>query len=262
MQTKPITKASEDFKTIRSLYKSSFPESERSPMWFLLRRAKRDFVDFLAYYDEDKLVGFTYLIHNKKLTYVLYLAVCENSRSKGYGSQILSHIRETFPNNRIMLFIESEDEKTPNNNQRKKRKEFYIKNGYVAANFMMEARGNIFEVLTQGGKSTADELMELTKKFVGSFIFIFVKSYMQILEGQNMKEKKKPVITFNTIFNLVALIIAPLLLISFIIIQLVNGTPFLDIFTNPTNAFVWVGGLFPLFVYFITGDKKSKKNDQ
>ena len=131
LQAQPITKKSKDLSVIKDLYWSAFLESEQAPMWFLLRRAKRNSVDFFTYYDNDDFVGFSHTITHGSLTFILYIAVCEKSRSKEYGTQILRCIQERYPNNRIILNAEAENESAADNEQRKKRKGFYIKNDAV-----------------------------------------------------------------------------------------------------------------------------------
>ena len=175
LHVQPVTKDFKDFQILQDLYESAFLKFEQTPMWFLLLRAKKDFVDFFAYYNKNEFVGFTYLIHDNNLTFVLYIAVNGNTRSKGYGTQILNHIKETFSNNRIMLYIEAEDERAKNNEQRKKRKSFYIKNDFISSGIFLEVRKTGFEVLIQGGDCTTQEIMTVYKKFCTPPIFIFVK---------------------------------------------------------------------------------------
>lgn len=58
-------------------------------MGTLLKRSKREGIDFIAYYDEEKFIGLAYLITFKNLTYLWYLAVVQDLRSQGYGAQVL-----------------------------------------------------------------------------------------------------------------------------------------------------------------------------
>lgn len=75
-----------EIKKVKELYEGSFPKNERIPINLLLRKAKKDFIEFLVIYDNDVFVGFTYLITREDLTYVLYIAIDNKIRSKGYGS--------------------------------------------------------------------------------------------------------------------------------------------------------------------------------
>ena len=175
LQVQAITKKLKDFRLVLDLYYSAFPSSEQAPIFFLLQRAKKDNIKFSAYYDEDIFVGFSYTITFGDLTYLLYLAVRQDIRSKGYGAQILKHIREFYPENRIILNIEIEDATAENNAERIRRKSFYIRNGYSLAGFSLEMSGNMFEFLISGGVCIADEFRELFKKYMGSLLFAFYK---------------------------------------------------------------------------------------
>ena len=179
LQVQTVTKDFKDFRNLQELYKSSFPKVEQTPMWFLLLRARKDFIDFFAYYNNGDFVGFTYLIHNNDLIFVLYIAVCRNNRSRGYGSQIINHIKETFSNSRVVLFIEAEDERAKNNEQRKKRKSFYLKNDYISSGFIFSMNNTYFEALVQSGDCTVDEIMMVYRKFCTSLIFTFIKPKLQ-----------------------------------------------------------------------------------
>jgi len=105
----------------------------------------------------------------------MYLAIDASQRAKGYGSQILSQIREAYPNNRIILNIEAEDETADNNAERKKRKQFYMRNGYSSAGVFLKIMGVTYELLVCSGDCTAKEFLRLNKKFMGSLLFLFFK---------------------------------------------------------------------------------------
>ncbi|MCY7891720.1 GNAT family N-acetyltransferase [Bacillus vallismortis] len=167
MRTETITKDFKEFYKIENLYKISFPENERTPLWFLLWRSRKKYVDYIAFYDNDVFIGFAYLISNKNLTFVLYLAISSEFRSKGYGTSILSEIKQKYADNRIILNIEAFDEVADNNEQRIKRKHFYLKNGFQNASFKIVEYGQIYEVLIFGSNVTIEEYTLLLKQFSG-----------------------------------------------------------------------------------------------
>jgi len=170
-----ITKNLKDFPIVEALYTSAFPTAEQAPMPYLLKRTEKNYVEFHAYYDGDVFVGFTYSMTHENLTFVMYLAIDANHRAKGYGSQILNQIREAYPNNRIILNIEAEDETADNNAQRKKRKQFYMRNGYNTSGVFLKIMGVTYELLVCNGNCTAKEFLALNKKFMGSLLFLFFK---------------------------------------------------------------------------------------
>jgi GNAT superfamily N-acetyltransferase len=170
LQVQKITRESKDLDVVKALYFSAFPESEQAPMEFLLQKAEEDYVRFSAYYDEGVFVGLSYTITREDLTYLLYMAVSGSIRSKGYGTQILSCIKEFRPDNRIILNIDPTDESAANNEERIRRRNFYIRNGYSPSNIVIEMNGNTFDVLSSGA-CTADEFRVLFKKYLGADLF-------------------------------------------------------------------------------------------
>jgi len=171
LQLQPITRKLKDFKLFKSLYAEAFPRSERAPFAFLFHIAKKDTVMFNAYYDKDVFVGFTYAITIDDMAYLLYLAIKPEIRSKGYGAQILNYLQEQYPNNRIVLNIETEDENADNNADRIRRKNFYLKNGYSLTSIYFKMNGNIYDVLVSNGTCSIDDFRHLCKKYMGRFIF-------------------------------------------------------------------------------------------
>lgn len=175
LEMRLVKKGSPDVSKVETLINTLFPESERIPMGFLLSRAEKDFVDFLACYDKDEFVGFTYLTTNNGLTFVQYLAIDSAVQSKGYGSMILSQIKTRYPNNKIALNLQVLDEGAENSEQRIKRRAFYEKNDYKDTGIITTVNGNTLNTLVLGGTATIEELQTLFKKFTGILFGFFIK---------------------------------------------------------------------------------------
>ncbi|MEK4670230.1 GNAT family N-acetyltransferase [Niallia sp. FSL R7-0271] len=169
-------KTTKEFNKVKALISESFPRNEQIPFWFLLWKSKKNFVDLLGVYADNSLVGFIYLITHKDLTFVLYFAIDNKHRSKGFGSMAISKLREYCPNNRIMLNIEAVKENASNYEQRVKRKKFYINNGFKNASLMIEENSNnLFEVLVNNSDVTVAEYTNLLKRFTGRLLYLFFK---------------------------------------------------------------------------------------
>jgi len=164
-----------DFSLIEDLYHTAFPKHEQVPMSFLLSRTKKEDIYFDAYYDGNNFIGFTYIITNKDLTYLFYLATSAEVRGKGYGAQILSHIKVSYPNQRLVLNCLAEDINADDNDLRLRRQKFYLRNGYIRAGFSCEMNGNHVIVFTQNGAVSTEEFLAIFKKFWGAIWFIFFK---------------------------------------------------------------------------------------
>ena len=158
------------YKNILNLYKESFPKNERLPIWLLNIMSKRTCVDFLAFYYNNIFCGFSYLIHNNNITFILYLAIDTSIRSKGYGTKILSLISNNKQNNNIILNIETVSNKYVEYKQMLNRQKFYFKNGFVDTKYKLVDSGNIYDVLYKGNNFSKSEYEKLLKTFSFDFI--------------------------------------------------------------------------------------------
>lgn len=176
---KKVNKQLKEFEQIKELMNSAFPKIERMPMWFLLCKARKRGIDFLALYDERHFVGVAYLVTRKDLTYISYLAIGSNNRSKGYGTRVLETIRLLYPENRILVSIEPIDKSADNYEQRVKRKSFYTRNGFVDAPLQLQFTGcdDTYEVLfTKGSDCSAEEYKQIYKKLYGNLLYYYFRT--------------------------------------------------------------------------------------
>jgi GNAT superfamily N-acetyltransferase len=182
IKSKNVTRKLSEYKKVVKIFKDEFPAAERMPLLFMNLYAKRENVDFLALYDDEKFVGFAYLITHKTLTYLFFFAVKSSEHSQGYGSKILTFLRERFAGNRIVLVIEELNPAAENNEQRIRRRDFYVKNGYVPAGFKQIARYDKFEAYVTGGSLTKSEFTELVANFAGKPFNRFIKMKLEDCE--------------------------------------------------------------------------------
>jgi GNAT superfamily N-acetyltransferase len=176
---KSITRNLPEYKEIVAIYKQEFPAAERIPVPLMNMFAKRKSVDFLAFYDDDKFIGFAFFITHKTLTFLFFFAVKPSEHSKGYGSKILSYLRERYVGNRIVLLFETVNPNVSNNVQRIRRREFYIKNGYVPSGFREVPKYDTFDAYVTGGSCTKEEFAELIAHFVGKPLAPFLKMKLE-----------------------------------------------------------------------------------
>ena len=120
------------------------------PEWVLNTFALRRSIDFLAYFDpaqESSFCGITLTIHSEDLLFVIFLATDRSARSKGYGSRILSQLKEHYPEHAIALEIEPMLRDAENFHQRERRLAFYQRNGFVETGLYTDYEGDQYEVL-------------------------------------------------------------------------------------------------------------------
>lgn len=126
-----VTPLLPEYRFIKRLYYRAFPDYEQEAWLRLMFKRLFWRADFIAFYDEQRLVGFTYLVHHQEIHYLLYLAVNDQVRSRGYGSQILKQVSQMYVNDTLVLDIEQPNVNAANNHQRLRRLHFYQKNGFV-----------------------------------------------------------------------------------------------------------------------------------
>ncbi len=164
-------------KDIKPLYISAFPKDERAPLFHLKLKARKDTVNLYGIYNENVFVGFVYSVEYRDILYVYYFAVNESLRGGGYGSKILSFLKEDNKGKRIALNIEELDENAPNNAQRIKRKAFYEKNGFVDCNLKVKEWSVVLDVLSFGGGISEEEYFGIMQTLFWSFL---VKKFVNI----------------------------------------------------------------------------------
>ena len=165
-----ILSATRDFPRldeIKELYESAFPENERAPFSVLVKKSRRENVDFKAYFDGETLVGMTYSVHQGNLTYLFYLAVPEALRGRGYGSEILQILKTMYPDHRIFLSMEEFRPDAPNYDIRLRRRAFYERNGYPLIGMRVQEGPEIFELAGTSADIRPEEYRKLMYRYLG-----------------------------------------------------------------------------------------------
>lgn len=150
-----VTEQTPELERIKSLYESAFPKNERKPLALFLREA--ECCDFVAFYDEGRYCGFAILLTWKDITHILYFAVENELRGRGYGASALHLLQTLRPGNRYIADIEVDHIHAPNHEQRQKRKRFYLRNGYQESGVTYEWQDENYEIMVSGGTVTLQE---------------------------------------------------------------------------------------------------------
>ena len=168
-----------DWKTVRQLYGSSFPADEKVPFFFLKRKVMKNkrlpitvqpSAECLVAKDRDKTVGFVYTVCYEDLAYLLYLAVAKKDRGEGYGSRILSCMKERYAGKRIFLARERLEEQCNNMKQRVKRRHFYLKNGFEDLPCLIQEGPVVYDVMGTGGPVSASDYDALMTNWAGKLV--------------------------------------------------------------------------------------------
>ena len=147
MELRKILPGSPDAVLMDEVNHESFPPEELMQTDMQLKLCADGALDVWAVYAAEEFVGFTTVYPHTRLAYVFFLAVSSKTRSHGYGSRILSMLREQYSGKRIVLDIEPLDPGAPNYDIRVRRKQFYLRNGFHESGWLLKYLGLSFEVL-------------------------------------------------------------------------------------------------------------------
>ena len=153
---------------IRKMYKASFPDNERIP-WRILARNLDDSRIMTIYCAGEEPAGMSYVSIHRNIVYLGYLAVEEKLRSKGYGTEMLHVILQAYPESRIVIDIETVTKDSANYEERKKRKDFYLRCGFKETGTAYSFYNVEYELLSYNGIVTADEFRDLILEHWGKF---------------------------------------------------------------------------------------------
>ena len=149
----------------RALYMEAFPKAERIPWWLLTLNSCRRHVDLTAWVEEDTFCGMTASVTEGNDHFLLFFAVEQSLRGQGYGSKILTQLRNAYDS--VALNVELLDPTAENFLQRQRRFAFYGRNGFVDTGYHVWEIGGKFRVL-----STRKQLnVPVYKKFFKKLTF-------------------------------------------------------------------------------------------
>ena len=158
-------------KDVIPLFIEAFPEDERPPVFIFKRTVKRKSSELLTFYDHDEFVGFSLLTFYKWYAYMYFLAVEKKKRNQGYGGEILKSIFNLFSDTTIFLLHEEIDDKYPDNEMRKRRKTFYLRNGFKENGFKTNEFGVVYDSCYHGPSPVSfEQYFELMRHNVGKII--------------------------------------------------------------------------------------------
>lgn len=158
-----ITQKSRFWDQVNILAKEAFPPEEYLAPSELVKMARSDNFDFLALLDGDTFVGFMVVQTYEDLAYLFFLAIDAKSRSKGYGSRAIETLQAAYPGKTHTVDFEMLDESAPNNEQRKKRRCFYLRNGYQETGLFLSYLGVDYEVFCMGENFDTDTFKAMMK---------------------------------------------------------------------------------------------------
>lgn len=165
---KLVNPDSETLSKIKRLYRAAFPRVERKPFRFILRQIEKGEAELFALETNDgKFAGLAFTVKYNDLVMLDYFAIHPKLRGKGIGSKALGALKEKYADSRFLLEIESVDVPCKNLEIRRKRREFYLKNGMHPAGFTAHVFYTDLEILTAGKPVSFEEYRDLYISHIG-----------------------------------------------------------------------------------------------
>ena len=143
-----------------ALYLSAFPPGERIPPHILYESCGRPGIRYRCLSDADGFAGITYTVETDDILYIVYLAIDGSRRSGGLGGAALRVLMEES-GKRTFLNIEPVSDDAPNPEQRVRRRDFYMRNGFREHGLLEAPDGNTFMVMVAGGDFTDAEILDV-----------------------------------------------------------------------------------------------------
>lgn len=151
LKVEPVVENGPYWEDVGRLAREAFPPGEYFSPRKLMRMAQADDFDFWKILVGSAFVGFMVVKTYDDLAYLFFLAIDPSHRSKGYGARVLARVRTLYPQKRLILDFEMLDETAANSEQRKKRRAFYLRNGFQETGWFVSYNNIDFEIVSADG---------------------------------------------------------------------------------------------------------------
>lgn len=151
------------------LYCEAFPSYERKPFSLIRSMQRKGKSDVWYFEKEGSFAGLVFTINSNNVILIDYLAIDANKRGEGIGSEIITLLRDYYPDKGIFVEIESVFDKCENIDERMRRKQFYLNNDMIPMKVMVVLFGVEMELLGFNCCLTYDEYYSFYKNNYGNF---------------------------------------------------------------------------------------------
>ena len=160
---------------VRLLYREAFPRCERKPFSMIQKMAELGKTDLWCFEDDGGFAGLAATINGEDKILIDYLAVAKRRRGTGVGTKMLSALIEHYKDFGVFLEIEELDPTAPNNAERIRRKDFYLRAGLTPMDTHVKLFGVDMELLGKNCHLTFDEYREFYLTNYSKFAYDNIK---------------------------------------------------------------------------------------
>ncbi len=151
-------------KQISKLYKehmiNDFPKDELKPLNMILESVKNGFYDCLGLFENEKMVGYTFMVKLDNSYLIDYIAIFSELRNKGIGTSLLNIIDDYLETaDRIVGEVEdpTNTEDMSQKELQNRRLNFYLRNNCRDTKLRVECFGVRYIILEAGNKHCRDK---------------------------------------------------------------------------------------------------------
>ena len=144
-------------KDVKPLFLSAFPEDERPSPDIYFNNFKKDNNVLFGFYEEEIFIGFASLTFYKDICYLFFFAISKEYRDQGYGSKIISILKEKYHDYVLLICYEEVDLKYKDYDNRLRREKFYIRNGFIKNPLKTNEFGVIYQSAYIGNHTVSFE---------------------------------------------------------------------------------------------------------
>lgn len=155
---------------VKALYLEAFPAAERKPFEKMEELAREGRMELLALTKDGELLGLVFYLITPKTAILDYFAILPEKRSMGYGGRAVAAVLERFSDRKLIFEIEQQDPAADNAEDRRRRKEFYLRNGLKETGVFARVYDTDFELLTPDGQLTYEEYVKMLRESMGDDI--------------------------------------------------------------------------------------------
>lgn len=150
---------------VKNIYKTSFIPQKKASFSSLKGKTTKPFASILVATTEKDVLGFSFSLYDDKNTIIYYLAVNEEERSNGVGSQIVEELKSRV-STPLWVICESVKVNSINGEERQQRRDFYEKMGFEDSPFILKDKSGDYDFLSIGdvSKVKRSALLGLVKK--------------------------------------------------------------------------------------------------
>lgn len=144
--------SSQEFRVFDEIYRESFAEVDRPvSMQKMVEMCKTHEGSYaLGVYDDGNPIGIVNFQEFDRFIYLIYFAVNNKIRSKGYGSRIVRDMIARFSDKDIIGFGEIENKNEDKSAQNTARRKFYERNGIRYSDYSYWENNERFAIMTSG----------------------------------------------------------------------------------------------------------------